>query len=62
VAYCQVSARIVSVPAQNNQLAIPDRDTVKTQPRDMGHDETWKLETEPREDIQVSRDSAKAET
>jgi len=29
---------------------MPDRDTVKTQSRDMRHDETWKLETKPRED------------
>ena len=35
-------------------LAVPDRETVKTQSWDMRHDETWKLETEPRQDTQVS--------
>jgi len=30
---------------------MPDRETVKTQPRDLRHDETWKLETEPTKDI-----------
>jgi len=33
---------------------MPDRDVVKIQSQSMRHDETWKLETEPRQDIQVS--------
>jgi len=35
---------------------MPDRETVKTQPRDLRHDETWKLETQPTKDI-TSRQS-----
>ena len=34
---------------------MPDRDTHETQSQDMRHDETWKLKTDPRQDIQVSR-------
>jgi len=40
-----LSARNASGSAQNKHLAMPDRDTVKTQSRDMSHIETWKLET-----------------
>jgi len=34
---------------------MPDRDTVKTQSWDTRHDDRRQLETEPRQDIQVSR-------
>jgi len=50
-----VSARNASVSTQNKQLAMPDRDTLKTQSWVMRHDKTWKLNREPRQDIQVSR-------
>jgi len=40
-----LSATNVSVSAQNKHIAMPDRDTVKTQSWDTGHDGTWKLET-----------------
>ena len=50
-----VSARNASVSTQNKQLAMPDRDTLKTQSWVMRHDNTWKLNREPRQDIQVSR-------
>jgi len=39
------STRNASASAQNKHLAMSDRDTVKTQSRDMRHDETEKLET-----------------
>ena len=42
---------------QNMHLATPDRYTVKTSSRDIRHDETWKLETEPRQHIQEPRPS-----
>jgi len=44
-------ARNATVSTQNK----PDRDIFKTQSWDTRHDETRKLETEPRQDIQVSR-------
>ena len=50
-----LSARNISVSTRNKHLAVPDRYTVKTQSRDMRYDETWKLETEPGQDIQVSK-------
>jgi len=40
-----ISARNANVSTENKHLAMPDRDTVKTQSWDMRHDETWKLET-----------------
>ena len=59
MAYFQAIKKCQCFNAQNKHLATSDRDTVKTQSWDMRHDETWKLETEPRRDMKnnVSRQS-----
>jgi len=56
MAYFQQETPVFNYRIGPKPLAVPDRDTVKSLKRVMRHvRETWKLETEPRQDMQVSR-------